>query len=297
MTRVESPFPFTVGIKEDVVQDDTVDVQVPPGVDPDQTNAARLYSLLINPNEGQFLPIDVEVANQLRAAAPEIQDIAANNRIFVRRAARFFVEQDLKQILDLGSGLPADENTHEVAHAIDESVRVVYDDHDPMTAAHADHLLAGSQNVEFLSHDVRDVDAVLNDPKTRRLIDFDQPVGIMMASILQLFGDEVDTHGIVRRYLDAVPSGSYLALSHFTTVGPDPARMQGLLDVMAGASEPLVFRTPEEIERYFEGMELVQPYFGSSENDLVWVNRWHATDPARADESGAWLLAGVARKP
>ncbi|HEY6740184.1 MAG TPA: SAM-dependent methyltransferase [Actinopolymorphaceae bacterium] len=277
---------------------------LPPGVDTEHTNAARLYSLLINPTEGQFLPVDVEVCKQLEAACPEIRDIAHDNRVFVRRATRYLVENGIKQIIDLGSGLPADQNTHEVAHEIDPEVRVVYDDKDPMTVLHAEHLLADTKNVAYLGEDVRDVDAVLQHPKTQELIDFDQPVGIMLASVLQLFGRDCDTHGIVRRYMAAVPSGSYLALSHFRLPGSEPPmdgppadRVDALLGVMEAAGDPLVLRSEDEILRYFDGLELVPPYAGSERNDLVWVNRWGAKDPARAYSSGTWLLAGVARKP
>jgi hypothetical protein len=283
------------------VPDDTLNV---PGIDPNTTTAARLYSLLINPDEGQFLPIDVTVCNALRSACPEIGEVAQDNRVFVRRATRYMVNQGIKQIIDVGSGLPADENTHEVAHKLDPSVRVVYDDKDPMTVSHGEHLLHGAKNVTFLGYDAREPEKILSDPKTRELINFDEPVGIMMASIMQLFGEETDTHDVVRRFLEPLPSGSYLALSHFVVPGKNPPvdgppqdRVDALLAVMAGAGEPLIFRTREDIERYFEGLELVQPYEGSEQNDLVWVNRWGAKDPARAFSSGAWLLAGVGRKP
>lgn len=281
--------------------DDTLDV---PGIDPNTTTAARLYSLLINPDEGQFLPIDVTVCGALRTACPEIGEVAQDNRVFVRRATRFMVNQGIKQIIDVGSGLPADENTHEVAHKLDPNVRVVYDDKDPMTVSHGEHLLRGAKNVAFLGYDAREPEKILSDPKTRELINFDEPVGIMMASIMQLFGEETDTHDVVRRFLEPFPSGSYLALSHFVVPGKNPPidgppqdRVDALLAVMAGAGEPLIFRTREDIERYFEGLELQPPYEGSEKNDLVWVNRWGAKDPARAFPSGAWLLAGVGRKP
>ncbi|HEY6737881.1 MAG TPA: SAM-dependent methyltransferase [Actinopolymorphaceae bacterium] len=277
---------------------------VPPGVDPNQTNAARLYSLFINPTEGQFFPIDVAVSKQIEAAIPESFDIAQDNRVFVRRAARFMVNQGIKQIIDLGSGLPADQNTHEVVHAIDADVRVIYDDIDPMTVAHAEHLLRGASNVAYIGEDARDVDAVLGHPRTRELIDLAQPVGFILGSIMQLWGPDCDSHAVVRRYLDAVPSGSYLAVSHFTTPGQRPPhdgppadRVKALSTVMEAAGEPLIFRTPEEIRRYFDGLELVPPYDGVDEPDLVWVNRWGAKDPAQAYASGCWLLAGVARKP
>lgn len=279
--------------------------EVPPGVDPNQTTAARLYSLLLNPTEGQFFPTDLLVCNQLRAACPEVPEIAQDNRVFVRRATRYMVNNGIKQIIDVGSGLPSDQNTHEVAHKIDPTVRVVYDDKDAMTVAHAQHLLGeGTKNVVFLGEDARDPEAILDHPTTHELIDFDQPVGIMMASIMQLFGDDCDTHDVVRRYLARCASGSYLALSHFQTAGQNPPvdgppadRVEALRGVMEAAGEPLIFRTSEEIERYFEGLELVQPYEGSEHNDLVWVNRWGAKDPARAYQSGSWLLAGVGRKP
>ncbi|HEY6737880.1 MAG TPA: SAM-dependent methyltransferase [Actinopolymorphaceae bacterium] len=275
---------------------------VPPGVDPYHTNVGRLYSLLINPTEGQFFPIDVKVRAQLEAAVPEIRDIAHGNRVFVRRATRYLVEHGIRQIIDLGSGLPADQNTHEVAHAIDPGVRVIYDDKDPMTVAHAQHLLRGVPNVAFLPADAREPEAILDHPTTRELIDFDQPVGLMMASILHLFGD-TDTHALVRRYLDAVPSGSYLALSHTRVAGerpphdgPPAARVEALLEVMNRAGDPMVFRTNEEIRRYFDGLELVPPYDGAKE-DLSWANRWGAKDPGLVYQTGTWVLAGVGRKP
>lgn len=272
-------------------------VGAPAGVDTQHTTAARLYSYFLNPTEGRYWPIDREVAEELRTACPEVPDIAHNNRIFVRRAARYMVENGIRQIIDLGSGLPADENTHEIAQEVNDSVRVVYVDKDPATVAHARTLLVNTSGVTFLGEDVRNVTAVLGHPSTRQLIDVEEPVGFVMGSVLQLFDQLCDTHRMVDRYLDAAPAGSYLALSHFTTEGPHQERIQPLLDVMAAAGEPLTFRSPDEIAAYFDGLEIVEPYEGGGKRQLVWCNRWGSRDPGSAHPSGSWLLAAVARKP
>lgn len=272
-------------------------VPTDPGPQAEPPRAAGVYSFLLNPSKGKYTETDRDTAKQLVRQVPEIRDIVQNNRIFVRRAAKWLTTNGIDQIIDVGSGLPADKNTHEVAHKVNQDARVVYVDKDPVMAEVAGEMLRHTDNAVYLDRDMTQPETVLDDPLTRKLIDFDRPIGLMFALCLHLVPpDQCDTRELVRRYLDAVPSGSYLALSHPCADGVDPERQRAVLDVMS-TGEQVTFLPESEIGAFFDGLELALPYEGAREAELTWSNRWGAKDPQKCDPSGVWILAGVARKP
>jgi hypothetical protein len=174
---------------------------------------------------------------------------------------------------------------------------VVYVDNDPMVQVHGEVLLADNETTSFVLGDLRDPDAVLDDPGLRRLIDFDQPVGLLMTAVVHFVADSSDPWGLVSRYIHAMPPGSYLALSHLSDDQKPPRAVEGFLAVFEHATEQLYFRSKPELERFFDGLELVPPYSGA-EPALCYTGVWGAEDPVVADSDGSrWLWCGVARRP
>jgi hypothetical protein len=173
----------------------------------------------------------------------------------------------------------------------------VYVDHDPMVKALADGLLADEKHTAFILADMRDPDAVFGNEELRALIDFSQPVGLLMTAVFHFVADGSDPQGLVKRYTDALAPGSYLALSHVTTDWLTPRAVEAMYETYKDSPTPLTLRTRAEILRLFDGLELVPPY-GGAEPGLSYVGVWGAEDPEAADDEGSRVLfCGVARRP
>src|SRR5262245_2194357 len=155
----------------------------PPGVDASRPSPARLYDYYLGGTHN--LPVDREYGDRFKAAVPDLLDGVWANRAFHQRAATWLAQRaGIAQFIDIGSGLPTRDNTHEVVHAVVPGARVVYVDHDPMVAAYSADLLAGDGSTGVVTADLRDPDTVLDDPVMRALIDFGQPVGLLMTAVL-----------------------------------------------------------------------------------------------------------------
>ena len=177
------------------------------------------------------------------------------------------------------------------------SARVVYVDNDPMVAAYAGQLLAADGTTAVVTMDLRDPDAVLGHPDMRAIIDFAEPVGLLMTAVMHFVADGSDPWGLVRRYVDATAAGSYLALSHFTADNLPPTQVRAGQDVYDRATESIFPRSRTQITRFFDGLELVAPQEGA-EPAVTYVGTWHAEDPEAADSDGSrGLYCGVARRP
>ncbi|HUY44517.1 MAG TPA: SAM-dependent methyltransferase [Streptosporangiaceae bacterium] len=272
------------------------DLRVPPGVDPGTPSPARLYDYYLGGTNN--FEADRLAAEKITALIPELQDMAWANRGFHQRAVRWLAaEQGIRQFLDVGSGLPTVGNTHEVAQKVNPDARVVYVDNDPMAIAHAGDLLAGSRNTAVIQADMRDPDSVLKDPRARELIDFDEPVALVITAVLHFIADGSDPWGLVAHFMDALAPGSHLVLSHGTSDGIPPQSIAAFLAVYENASERGYARTRAEIERFFDGLELVPPWPGAAPA-VVHVGEWGAEDLALADSDGSrWSYCGVARRP
>ena len=257
-------------------------------------NPARIYDYLLGGKDNY--PADREVAEQVVAIAPVTRDVVRDNRAFLRRAVRFLTrEAGIRQFIDLGSGLPTHGNVHEIAQAIAPDARVVYVDNDAMVVTHSRALLAGD-NTLAVHADLREPDAVLGHPEVRELLDFDQPIALLLMAILHFIPDDQDPLGIVARFRDALPIGSYLAISHSTRdipVRPDMsaaemtamgARVERLYQLTTAS---LVTRTRAQVERFFDGFDLLDP-------GLAEIQLW------RPDDQGSMLpggfYGGVGRK-
>jgi S-adenosyl methyltransferase len=257
-------------------------------------NPARIYDYFLGGKDN--FPADREVAEQVVAIAPVALDIVEDNRAFLRRVVRFLAgEAGIRQFVDLGSGLPTQGNVHEIAQATAPDARVVYVDNDAMVVTHSRALLAG-RNTVAIEADLRDPDQVMEHPEVRQLIDFDQPIALLLLAILHFVPDDEDPFGVVARFRDALPAGSYLAISHGTR--DIPARTDMSPEAMAemGAkverlyqltTASLVTRTRARVERFFDGFDLLDP-------GLVEIQLW------RPDESEPLLpggfYGGVGRK-
>jgi hypothetical protein len=260
---------------------------VPPGVDTKRANVARVYDYLLGGSH-HFLA-DQDLGRSLAAVDPNVRAIARANRDFLGRAVRFLSSAGIRQFLDIGSGIPTQGNVHEAAGP---DAHVVYADIDPVAVAHSRAILAGHPNTAAIEADLRDPAAILGDATTRRLIDFRQPVGLLLVSVLPFLGDAEEPRHIVAVLRDALAPGSYLAICHATSHGR-PAVTQAMDKVYRGSVQAGgTIRGRADILRFFHGFELVEP-------GLVNVPLWRPDSPADvpADPEQFWVLAGVGVKP
>ncbi|MFG1925865.1 SAM-dependent methyltransferase [Cryptosporangium sp. NPDC048952] len=262
----------------------------------DRPNAAGIYDYILGGTTNTAT--DREAADRALKALPELGESAWANRGFLQRAvARMADEWGVRQFLDLGSGLPTQRSTHEVLAEHCPDGRVVYVDRDPFTVEQNEVLLRDVAGAATLRADIRDVDEVLSAARTRELIDLELPVGILLVAVTQFLPDEDDPWGLVRRYVAAVPSGSYVAISAPTGDMQSDRVVGNLRSEMARAGARAVSRSREEFTRFFDGLDVVPPYPGA-DPVVVHVGQWGAEDPEAADDDGSrWFYAAVARKP
>jgi trans-aconitate methyltransferase len=269
--------------------------QAPPGVDTTKASAARLYDYYLG-GENNFA-VDKAAGEALRAALPDLYDAAWANRGFHQRAARWMAkDRGIRQFIDLGSGLPTQGNTHMAIRQDIDDARVVYVDYDLMVKAMANGLLVDDTHTKLIIADMRDPDAVLSNDELRSLIDLSEPVGVLMTAVIHFVADGSDPWGLVKRYVDALAPGSYLALSHATADKLPPVSVQAMYDTYKNASTEIYLRSKDEVRRLFDGLELVPPY-QEAVPDITYVGVWGAEDPDDADTDGSRVLyCGVGRR-
>jgi hypothetical protein len=259
--------------------------RIPPGINPDLPSPARVYDYLLGGKDNYA--VDRVAAERVLAIAPQSRDLAIHNRGFLGRAVRFLAgEAGIGQFLDIGTGLPTQDNVHQVARRIVPDARVVYADNDPMVRAHAHALLCDDSRIAFINADARDPCAILGARATRNLVDFGEPVAVLMLALLHFLDDAADPAGIVARISGALAPGSYVAISHVTSEGLAEEVRERIDATYAKAPAPLVLRTRAEIEALFGELDLIEP-------GLVDVTRWR---PDREVPPGPLrLLGGIAR--
>jgi hypothetical protein len=245
---------------------------------PDIPSPARIYDYLLGGKDNY--PADRQAGDEIATHLPNIREAFAWNRVFLRRAVRFFVsEAGINQIIDIGTGLPAGGNVHEVAAAANPAARIVYVDNDPVVLAHGRDMLHGMPNAVILEHDLRAPAQILADPELRRLIDFDEPVALLLVAVLHFIADADDPAGIIAELLEPFPAGSYVALSHATPDGT-PA-INDAAKVYDEATAQAHVRGHDEVLGLIRGLELVEP-------GMVWTPQWRpepgAEIPAHPDE-------------
>jgi SAM-dependent methyltransferase len=262
----------------------------PAGIDVKRANIARVYDYLLGGSHN-FLA-DQDLARSLAAVDPNVRAIARANRDFLGRAVRFLSAAGVRQFLDIGSGIPTQGNVHEVAQQASPDVRVAYAEIDPVAVAHSKAILAGHQNTTVIQADLREAEKILADPAIGRLIDFSQPAGLLLVSVLPFVADAEDPWRVVATLRDALAPGSYLVLCHATDEGR-PAVMEAMDKVYkSGVPSKGGARSRADILRFFDGFDLVDP-------GLVYMSLWRPDAPAEVpgDPSQFWCLAGVGRKP
>jgi hypothetical protein len=260
----------------------------PSGLDTNVPHIARVYDYWLGGKDN--FAVDREAAEQVIAAYPGILRDVRAQRAFLSNAVSYLAGvAGIRQFLDIGTGIPTANNTHEVAQDVEPGCRVVYVDNDPMVLVHARALLVGvTAPTAYIDADLRDTGKVL--AEAARLLDFTKPVAVMLISVLHLIPDEDDPYAIVTRLMAAVPSGSWLALSH-------PARDIHPQQVTEAASRfnqlaraKATLRTRAEILRFFDGLELLEP-------GLVQVHQWRPGLAAPGHHQEAAGYCGLARKP
>jgi len=259
-----------------------------PPFDTTVANQARIYDYLLGGKDNY--EADRVATDAVLAVYPEMAFNAKANRSFLGRAVRFLTgEAGIRQFLDIGTGIPTAGNTHQVAQAVAQQSRVVYVDYDPIVLAHARALLTSQQagSTQYIDADLRDTDTVLS--RAHQLLDFTQPVAITLLAILHAIPDADDPYAIVAKLLDAVPPGSYLALSHIASDLLDAETQQSLTGVSDRMiQQDFTFRARDEVMRLFEGTDLVPP-------GLVRVEEWRP-EPGPDDTAKSSLWVGVGRK-
>ncbi|WP_326958076.1 SAM-dependent methyltransferase [Amycolatopsis sp. NBC_01286] len=256
------------------------------GIDLERPNAARVYDYMIG---GKLnYAVDRMFADQVLGVLPNARHMAVVNRAWLRRAVRFGAEQGIRQFLDIGSGMPTVGHVHEVVQGIDPESQVVYVDNEPIAVAHSEIVLEGNDNAAMVQADAEYVDDVLEHPTTESMLDFDQPVMIIMAAFVHFIPDSRDPAGLIAQYFDAFPSGSYLALSSGTWEGQGEESQRSVA-LYEKSGTPLTLRSPDEMRALVNGFEVLPP-------GVVFTPEWRPDGPLEDPPALSGGLSLVARK-
>ncbi|HEU0213826.1 MAG TPA: SAM-dependent methyltransferase [Jiangellaceae bacterium] len=260
-------------------------------IDTSVAHSARVYDYWLGGKDN--FAADRALGDAMVQAIPTLPTMARANRAFLARAVRYLAgEAGIRQFLDIGTGIPTAGNTHEVAQEVAPESRVLYVDHDPIVLTHARALMTSTSQgqTEFIMADLRDPEGILADPAMAKTLDLQQPVGLMLVAILMYFHDSENPQAWVSTLFDALPSGSYMAITH-PTADFDPAAFDAASTAAERAGITLVSRSKADIEeQFFKGLEIVEP-------GVVPVLAWHPDDGPPEDPNAAYYWAGVARKP
>jgi S-adenosyl methyltransferase len=260
-----------------------------PKLDTTVAHSARVWNYWLGGKDNY--KVDREVADELAETFPDIRNIALQARQFLFRAVRYLVaEEGVRQFLDVGTGLPTANNTHEIAQDMVPQARIVYVDNDPLVLVHARALLTSHPEgtTDYIDADLRDPDKILQE--AAKTLDFTQPIGLIMLGILGHVPDSDDPRAIVKRLLDPLPSGSYLVIDDGTVT--DPAYVEAVQTYSHNphSATPYYPRSPEQIAGFFDGLELVEP-------GVVSTSRWRPEPSTWGAPAEVSDYAGVGRKP
>jgi hypothetical protein len=261
------------------------------GFDISVPHPARIYDYWLGGKDN--FAADREAAEQIHAVMPFMRELSRANRRFLVNAVVYLVRAGIRQFLDIGTGLPAANGIHEVAQAIAPDSRVVYVDNDPIVLAHAQALLTSAPQgrCDYIEADARDPGKILD--AAAATLDFSKPVAVMMLAVLHFIPDADDPHGLVRQYLSAVPSGSYLAVSHAASDIQSEAAVAGARKYNANSSAAVTIRTRQAVTAFFDDLDLVPP-------GIVSVTEWAAGESRPVPWPGTPPLpshVGLASKP
>jgi S-adenosyl methyltransferase len=260
-----------------------------PPFDTTVANQARIYDYLLGGKDNYAA--DRAAVDAVLKVAPEMGFAARANRAFLGRVVRYLAaEAGIRQFLDIGTGIPTAGNTHQVAQAVAPESRVVYVDYDPVVLAHARALLTSHEAgaTEYIDADLRDTGKILGG--AARLLDFTKPVAVTLLMILHVIPDSDDPYALVAKVMDALPTGSYLAVSHLGSDLLDREAKQGFEDIVSrSAQQQYIGRSREQMARFFAGTDLIEP-------GLVRVEEWRPDpDPGETGRSTLWCALGRKR--
>src|SRR5215207_3091990 len=258
----------------------------PTQLDLERPSAARIYDYLL----GGFhnFEVDRAAAREITRVLPDMPMYMRTNRAFLRRIVRFLTDQGIDQFLDLGSGIPTVGNVHEIAQQANPSARVVYVDNEPVAVTHSRTILEDNPKATVIQADIRQPDVILSHPETQRLLDFNKPAAVLLLSVLLFVTDE-EAYRVVRSMRDALVSGSFISISHPTDDDTPPDQGEQAKRLYAAMGTPVRIRSYIEIEKFFEGLELLEP-------GLVYVPLWRPEGPddlALKDPELSAYYAGV----
>jgi len=259
------------------------------GIDTSVAHPARVYDYWLGGKDN--FAADREAAERVLAATPGLRVRVRANRAFLARTVRYLsAEEGIRQFLDIGTGIPSANNTHEVAQAVAPDSRIVYVDNDPIVLTHARALLASGPegSTQYVDGDIRDTAAIIE--AAARTLDFSQPTALMLLGIMHLVQDSEDPYQIVADLMSPLPSGSYLVLSHPASDFNVTEQAEAQRRYNERVSTPQTLRTREEVTGFFEGLELVPP-------GLVYVHTWRPDPGDIVPQDGKSAHGGVARKP
>ena len=257
-------------------------------IDTSVAHPARVYDYWLGGKDN--FAADREAGDRVLEATPGLRERVRANRAFLVRAVRYLAaEAGIRQFLDIGTGIPSANNTHEIAQQVAPDSRVVYVDNDPIVLTHARALLAGRPegSIQYIDGDVRDVASIIG--AAAKTLDFTQPMALLLLGVLHLVQDAEGPYELVATLMDALPSGSYLVISHpASDIHPGQAEAQRRYNERV--STPQTLRTRAEVSRFFEGLDLVPP-------GLVYVHTWRPGPDDIVPPNGVSAYGGVARKP
>jgi len=259
-------------------------------IDTSRPHSARMYDYYLGGKD--HFEIDQKAAESVAAAYPGIFVCARENRAFMHRATRVLArEHGIRQWLDIGTGIPTEPNLHQVAQSVVADARVVYADNDPLVLKYAERLMRSTPQgrTTYIEADVNDPGALLNAPELAAVLDLDRPVALSLNALMHFITDAQDPYGIVNRLLAVLPSGSALALSHCTP-DFDPGTWQKVTDIYNGAGTPVQFRSRQDVARFFEGLDLLDP-------GVAVGHRWRPDGASEATDAEVSLWTGVGIKP
>ncbi|MFY4723170.1 SAM-dependent methyltransferase [Streptomyces sp. LaBMicrA B280] len=253
-----------------------------------QPHTARIWNYWLGGKDNY--EVDRAAGDQIRQLHPGIGEYARADRLFLGRAVRHLVEEaGIRQFLDVGTGLPTADNTHEVAQRIAPESRIVYVDNDPLVLAHARALLTSTPEgrTDYLDEDLRNVDAILE--HASKTLDFSEPVALILLGVVIFIGEDDEAYGLVRTLMDRLPAGSHLVLSHTVTHPSMPDVDEAVKFWNEHGTPKLTQRTPADVARFFDGLQLLEP-------GVVSCSRWRPEHDNGAEPEEVAMFGGVARK-
>ncbi|MGW1490166.1 SAM-dependent methyltransferase [Streptomyces sp. NPDC002402] len=262
----------------------------PQGIDISVPSVSRIYDYYLGGSHN--FEVDREAARKAMEFMPGLPKIMQANRAFMRRAVNYAVSEGVTQFLDIGSGIPTFGNVHEVAQQASAEARVVYVDHDPVAVAHSRAVLDGDERSAVVSADLRKPQQILDHPEVVGLLDLERPVALLLVAVLHFVEDEDDPYNAVALLRDALAPGSLVVVTHASYEGIPLSEEQagGAVGVYRNIRNPLIMRSHEQITRFFEGYEMVEP-------GLVSMPHWRPDTPTEQEDPYAFSgFAGVGRK-